>query len=85
MKKNIASTYPVVRVHFGGEEGIDSGAMAKEFFTLTLPNIGSVMFPGGKPLDSTFHVQNGNFKGCGQIVALSLAQGGPAPLFLHYW
>ena len=29
MKKNIASTHPVVRVHFGGEEGIDSGAMAK--------------------------------------------------------
>ena len=57
MKKNIASTHPVVRVHFGGEEGIDSGAMAKEFFTLTLPSIGSVMFPGGKPLDSTFHVQ----------------------------
>ena len=56
--------------------------MAKEFFTLTLPNIGSVMFPGGKPLDSTFHVQNGNFKGCGQIVASSLAQGGPAPRFL---
>ena len=82
MKKSIASTHPVVRVHFAGEEGIDSGAMAKEFFTLTLPNIGSVMFPGGKPLDSTFHVQNGNFKGCGEIVASSLAQGGPAPCFL---
>lgn len=82
MKKNIASAHPVVRVHFSGEEGIDSGAMAKEFFTSTLPNIASVMFPGGKPLESTFHVQNGNFKACGQVVASSLAQGGPAPCFL---
>ena len=82
MKKNVASAHPVVRVHFSGEEGIDSGAMAKEFFTSTLPNIGSVMFPEGKPLESTFHVQNGNFKACGQVVASSLAQGGPAPHFL---
>ena len=82
MKKNVASAHPVVRVHFSGEEGIDSGAMAKEFFTSTLPDIGSVMFPGGKPLESTFHIQNGNFKACGQVVASSLAQGGPAPRFL---
>ena len=83
MKKNIASAHPVVRVHFSGEEGIDSGAMAKEFFTSTLPSIGSVMFPGGKPLESTFHVQNGNFKAYGQVVASSIAQGGPAPCFLE--
>jgi hypothetical protein len=40
------------------------------------------MFPGGIPIDSTFHIQNGNFKACGEIVAASLAQGGPAPCFL---
>lgn len=88
IKRNPASAQQIVRVHFSGEEGIDSGAMSKEFFTLTLPNIGSVMFPNGKPLDSTFHIQNGHFKACGQIVAASLAQGGPAPCFLDesvYW
>ena len=71
-----------VRLKFIGEQGIDSGAMAKEFFTITLAHIRSVMFPGGSPVDSTFHVQNGNFKACGEIAAASLAQGGPSPCFL---
>lgn len=66
-----------------GNKVIDSGAMAKEFFTITLPNIGSVIFPNGQPVDSTFHVHNGNFKACGEIVAASIAQGGPAPCFLE--
>ena len=70
----MASAQTAVRVHFSGEEGIDSGAVAKEFLTSTLPNIGSVMFPGGKPFESTVHVQNnGIFKACGQVVASSLA------------
>ena len=40
------------------------------------------MFPNGIPINSTFHIQNGNFSACGQIIATSLAQGGPAPSFL---
>jgi hypothetical protein len=82
MKRKSASANYVVRVKFSGEQGIDSGAMGKEFFTLTISKIGSRMFSGGKPVDSTFHIQNGNFKACGEIVAASLAQGGPAPCFL---
>ena len=39
-------------------------------------------FLGGKPQESAFHVQNKNFKACGQVVASSLAQGGPVPCFL---
>lgn len=83
VKKNTGSTKKIVRVHFSGERGIDSGAMAKEFFTITLPNIGTVIFPNGQPVDSTYHVHNGNFKVCGEIVAASIAQGGPAPCFLE--
>ena len=63
VKKNIASTHPVVRVHFGGEEGFDSGAMAKEFFTLTLPNIGSVIFPGANHLIQLFMSRMVTLKG----------------------
>ena len=37
------------------------------------------MFPRGIPVDSTLHIQNGNFKACGEIIAASIAQGGPAP------
>ena len=51
VKKNTGNTKKVVRVHFSGEQGIDSGAMAKEFFTITLPNIGSVIFPNGQPVE----------------------------------
>ena len=83
VKKNTGNIKKILRVHFSGEQGIDSGAMAKEFFTITLPNIGSVIFPNGQPVDSTFHVHNGNFKACGEIVAASIAQGGPAPCFLE--
>jgi hypothetical protein len=82
VKNNPLSANQVLRVHFNGEQGIDSGAMALEFLTQTLPNIGSVMFPNGTPVDSTFHVQNENFLTCGQIVASSLSQGGPPPCFL---
>ena len=53
IKRKPASSRYVVRVKFSDEQGIDSGAMGKEFFTLTLSKIGSSMFPGGIPVDST--------------------------------
>lgn len=48
-----------------------------------IQGIGSTMFPAGGPMNSTYHIQNGNFRACGQIAAVSLAQGGPAPCFLE--
>ena len=72
----------VLRVRYAGEDGIDSGAIALEFFENSVQEMGKVMFPDGKPIESTFHVQNGNFRTCGQIVSASLAQGGPPPCFL---
>lgn len=72
-----------LRVCYHGEEGIDSGAMGKEFLTQMIQGIGSTMFPAGGPMNSTYHIQNGNFRACGQIAAVSLAQGGPAPCFLE--
>ena len=57
--------------------------MAKELFTSADSQIGSSMFSNGQPLNSTFHVQNGNFKACREIVAASLAQGGPPACFLE--
>ena len=41
------------------------------------------MFPNGVPIDSRSSVSNGSFRKCGQIVAVSLTQGGPTPMFLH--
>ena len=83
MNKNPSCLNRVLRVHYSGEQGIDSGAMAKEFYTKTVSDIGHTMFPTGSPVDSTSNIQNGSFVSCGEIVASSLAQGGPAPNFLH--
>ena len=41
------------------------------------------MFPSGAPKDSMLDVQNSNFLCCGQIMAVSIVQGGPPPNFLH--
>ena len=71
-----------LRISYHGEQGIDSGAIGKEFLTQMMLNIGKTMFPQGSPINSTYHIQNGNFRACGQIAAVSLAQGGPAPRFL---
>ena len=40
------------------------------------------MFPNGSPIDSIFYIQNGYFQTCGEIAAVSIAQGGPSPNFL---
>jgi hypothetical protein len=73
----------VVRIRIIGENGIDSGAIAKEFLETSIRNIEQVMFPDGFPVDSTLHVQNGYYHTAGEISAVSLAQGGPIPCFLH--
>ena len=80
---NRSSAEYVLRVCYHGEEGIDSGAMGKEFLTQMIQGIGSTMFPEGGPINSTYQIQNGNFRACGQIAAVSLAQGGPPPCFLE--
>ena len=71
-----------VRVKYLGEDGIDSGALAREFFSDTIAQIGTTLFPGGAPVDSTLYVRNGTFRTAGEIVATSLAQNGPPQNFL---
>ena len=70
------------RIKFLGKDGIDLGALATEFLTSTVQYIGTKLFPNGNPVHSTNDIQNGNFQACGEIVATSLAQGGPPPCFL---
>ena len=71
-----------LRIKFLEEDGIDNGALTREFFTDVVPAIGDMIFPNGTPVDSTHHVQNGNFRTSGEIVASSLANGGPPPCFM---
>lgn len=74
-----ASPIQKLTVRYVGEDGIDTGALAREFLTECMGDMRSVMFPGGCPVDSTYHIQNGSFRTCGQMAAVSLAQGGPSP------
>ena len=69
-------------VHLAGEPGIDTGAISKEFYAKTIPEIGRKFFPSGSPVDSTSNIENSSLIACGEIVATSLSQGGPAPKFL---
>ena len=72
----------IVRIRYLGEEGIDSGALAREFFAETISEIGKTSFPEGAPADFTLYVRNESFRTAGEIVAASLAQNGPPPNFL---
>jgi hypothetical protein len=77
-----SSPEKVLRVQYCGERGIDTGAMSQEFLANTIRYIGKAMFPDGAPINSMSHVHNQYFHTCGQIVAVSLAQGGPTPNFM---
>lgn len=48
---NKTSPEKVLRVHFAGEDGIDTGAMAKEFLSSAVYYIRKEVFPGGVPTD----------------------------------
>ena len=84
-KRQALKTDPLheLKVHYSGEDGFDSGALALEFLEECIQEMGKVMFTDGSPIDSSLHVQNGDFRACGQLVAVSLAQGGPPPCFLE--
>ncbi|RXN37788.1 G2 M phase-specific E3 ubiquitin- ligase-like protein [Labeo rohita] len=78
------------RVSFIGENGIDQGALCKEFLTEMVCGIEARFFEGdgerGKnPKYSICDYQDNSFKTCGEIFATSLVQGGPAPNFLTRW
>ena len=82
-QKHAAPVTNTLRVKFNGEDGIDQGAISKEFLHDTISEIGTEMFTNGTPIESTYHVQNGNLRTCGKIAAVSIAQVGPPPCFLE--
>jgi hypothetical protein len=71
-----------LRVKFLGEDGIDTGGLAKEFLTETVSDIKNKLFPDGSRIHSTNDIHNGNFRACGKLVVVSLAQGGGPPIML---
>ncbi|CAI5646093.1 uncharacterized protein LOC100707485 isoform X2 [Oreochromis niloticus] len=89
-RKKSASPTSVLRVVFIGEAGVDTGALRKEFLSDMISGIESRFFEGpenkGKnPKYSLTDLDNENFRTVGEIIAVSLAQGGPSPAFFKEW
>lgn len=57
-------------IKYLGEEGIDTGALSREFLAV-ISDIAKIVFPNGSPVHST--LQGGNFRAVGEIVQASLA------------
>ena len=70
-------------VHYAGEDGIDTGAITKEYLSETISNIPSCVFREGAPIDSMLYVHNGYFRICGEITVVSLVNGRPPPCFFQ--
>ncbi|KAG9259585.1 hypothetical protein AMEX_G27902 [Astyanax mexicanus] len=76
-----------LKVVFLGEAGIDTGALRKELLSGMMEGIEKRFFEGDRhgkrPKYSISDLDH--FKTIGEIMAVSLAQGGPAPNFLAVW
>ncbi|XP_077389010.1 uncharacterized protein LOC144026295 [Festucalex cinctus] len=88
-RKNGSPVNPL-KVSFLGEAGVDTGALRKEFLSTMVAGIENRLFEGeskkGKvPKYSISNLDDELFKAAGEIFAVSLAQGGPAPRFLQEW
>ncbi|KAK5865336.1 hypothetical protein PBY51_016510 [Eleginops maclovinus] len=88
--KKAASPTSTLKVVYIGEAGIDTGAIRKEFLTDMVSGIENRFFEGagsqGKnPEFSLTDLDNDNFRTIGEIMAVSIAQGGPPPAFFRAW
>ncbi|XP_068580925.1 G2/M phase-specific E3 ubiquitin-protein ligase-like [Cebidichthys violaceus] len=88
-KKNGSPVNPL-RITFLGEPGIDTGALKKEFLSTMVAGIEKRLFEGeserGKmPKYSLNDLDDELFRTAGEVFAVSIAQGGPAPRFMQEW
>ncbi|KAG5275590.1 hypothetical protein AALO_G00122090 [Alosa alosa] len=80
-----------LRVSFFGEDGIDTGALSKEFFTEMIAEIENKLFVGGadkkgkNPLYCLSSLDQNHFRTAGEMMVASVAQGGPPPNFMREW
>ncbi|XP_026095494.1 uncharacterized protein LOC113067310 isoform X4 [Carassius auratus] len=80
-----------LKVTFFAEAGIDTGALTKEFLTEMLVEIEKRLFvegpdkKGKNPVYCLNSLDCNYFRTAGEVMAASLAQGGPCPNFLREW
>ncbi|XP_031166241.1 uncharacterized protein LOC116057789 [Sander lucioperca] len=80
-----------LKVTFFAEAGIDTGALTKEFLTEMLVEIEKRLFvegpdkKGKNPVYCLNSLDCNYFRTAGEVIAASLAQGGPCPNFMREW
>ncbi|XP_063757666.1 uncharacterized protein LOC134876585 [Eleginops maclovinus] len=80
-----------LKVTFFGEAGIDTGALSKEFLTEMVAEIENRLFVGGpdkkgkNPVYCLNSLDSNYFRSAGEVMAASLAQGGPCPNLMREW
>ncbi|CAL8242069.1 unnamed protein product [Merluccius merluccius] len=80
-----------LKVTFFGEAGVDTGALSKEFLTEMLAEIENRLFVGGSdkkgknPAYCLNSLDSNYFRSAGEVMAASLAQGGPCPNLMREW
>eukprot|EP00794_Sanderia_malayensis_P013170 gene13169-14520_t len=72
-----------IKIVFIGEPAIDDGGPKREFFADMMEIMKRKLFCNGKPVISTMAISNEEFIMAGQLMAMSIVQGGPAPSFMH--
>lgn len=55
----------------------------KQLFSEMLEHVERKLFSDGKPINSTLCLSNGDFRFAGEIMVMSITQGGPAPSFIN--
>ncbi|KAF3837896.1 hypothetical protein F7725_009664, partial [Dissostichus mawsoni] len=84
-----SSPTATLNVTFFGEAGVDTGALRKEFLTEVVAGIEGRFFEGPQqqriPRYSLNDLDSDLYRTVGEILAVSLAQGGPAPAFFSPW
>ncbi|KAJ4936910.1 hypothetical protein JOQ06_001495 [Pogonophryne albipinna] len=84
-----SSPTATLNVTFFGEAGVDTGALRKEFLTEVVAGIEGRFFEGPQqqriPRYSLNDLDSDLSRTVGEILAVSLAQGGPAPAFFSPW
>ena len=72
-----------IKVVFMGESTTDDGGPKREFFSDVLQLLRMRLFDGnGIPFESTVALTQDLFKYAGELMAMSIIQGGPAPNFI---
>lgn len=78
-RKSSYTPMHTIKITFCGEPGIDDGGLKREFFSEMLEYFHLRLFSDGCPKNSVLALANEDFRMAGELMAMSIVQGGPGP------